>query len=164
MPEAGGLVDFQAEGHEAMMTALGIQSKREITRTRIRVRTAMAAQTREQGRYLGGRPPYGYRQRSRCRRRHSQARNHSVAMRASAPAALTTTTRIQPRRGCSPRRCESSRPESAVSRASVASRSRQLMAAFAASMAVAGIRSTVSFAVPGKGSPQSRRPWAYRSS
>jgi Recombinase len=27
----------------------------------MRVRTAMAAQTREQGRYLGGRPPYGYR-------------------------------------------------------------------------------------------------------
>ena len=42
MREAGGAVDFQAEGHEAMMTAraLGIQSKREITRTRIRVRTA----------------------------------------------------------------------------------------------------------------------------
>jgi site-specific DNA recombinase len=61
MPEVGGAVDFQAEGHEAMMIGLGIQSKREITRTRIRVRTAMAAQTREQGRYLGGRPPYGYR-------------------------------------------------------------------------------------------------------
>jgi hypothetical protein len=43
------------------MLALGLQSKREITRTRIRVRTAMATQTREQGRYLGGRPPYGYR-------------------------------------------------------------------------------------------------------
>jgi site-specific DNA recombinase len=43
------------------MLALGAQSKREITRTRIRVRTAMAAQAREQGRYLGGRPPYGYR-------------------------------------------------------------------------------------------------------
>ncbi|MGO8958961.1 MAG: hypothetical protein ACLQFR_16555 [Streptosporangiaceae bacterium] len=43
------------------MIALGIQSKREITRTRIRVLTAMAAQTRDQGRYLGGRPPYGYR-------------------------------------------------------------------------------------------------------
>jgi site-specific DNA recombinase len=27
----------------------------------VQVRTAMAAQTREQGRYLGGRPPYGYR-------------------------------------------------------------------------------------------------------
>ena len=43
------------------MLALGFQSKREIARTRIRVRTAMATQTREQGRYLGGRPPYGYR-------------------------------------------------------------------------------------------------------
>jgi site-specific DNA recombinase len=43
------------------MLALGLSSKREITRTRVRVRTAMAAQTREQGRYLGGRPPYGYR-------------------------------------------------------------------------------------------------------
>jgi hypothetical protein len=38
-----------------------LSSKREITRTSIRVRTAMAAQVREQGRYLGGRPPYGYR-------------------------------------------------------------------------------------------------------
>jgi len=61
LPEAGGPVDFSGEGHEAAMLALGIQSKREITRTRIRVRTAMAAQAREQGRYLGGRPPYGYR-------------------------------------------------------------------------------------------------------
>jgi hypothetical protein len=43
------------------MLALGWQSKREITRTKIRVRTAVAAQAREQGRYLGGRPPYGYR-------------------------------------------------------------------------------------------------------
>ena len=60
-PEVGGRVDFGAEDHEQTMMALGLQSKREITRTRIRVRTAMAAQTREQGRYLGGRPPYGYR-------------------------------------------------------------------------------------------------------
>jgi hypothetical protein len=60
-PEAGGRVDFQADQHEQLMLAPGWQSKREITRTRIRVRTAMAAQTREQGRYLGGRPPYGYR-------------------------------------------------------------------------------------------------------
>ncbi len=62
MPEVGGRVDFGAEDHEQTMMALGLQSKREITRTRIRVRTAMAAQTREQGRYpYGGRPPYGYR-------------------------------------------------------------------------------------------------------
>ena len=61
MPEAGGRVNFAAEGDEQLMLALGVQSKREITRTRIRVRTAMAAQARDQGRYLGGRPPYGYR-------------------------------------------------------------------------------------------------------
>lgn len=61
MPEVSGRVDWHAEDHEQDMLALGLSSKREITRTRIRVRTAMAAQTREQGRYLGGRPPYGYR-------------------------------------------------------------------------------------------------------
>jgi site-specific DNA recombinase len=60
-PEVGGRVNFAAEDHEQTMMALGLQSKREITCTRIRVCTAMAAQTREQGRYLGGRPPYGYR-------------------------------------------------------------------------------------------------------
>ena len=60
-PEVGGRIDFAAEDHEQTMMALGLQSKREITRTRIRVRTAMAAQAREQGRYLGGRPPYGRR-------------------------------------------------------------------------------------------------------
>ena len=61
MPEAGGRVDFASEHDERAMTMLGLSSKREVTRTSIRVRTAMAAQTREQGRYLGGRPPYGYR-------------------------------------------------------------------------------------------------------
>src|ERR1039457_3210112 len=60
MPEAGGLVDYASEHDEQAMTVLGLSSKREISRTSIRVRTAMAAQTR-QGRYLGGRPPYGYR-------------------------------------------------------------------------------------------------------
>jgi len=60
-PEVGGRIDFGAEDHEETMLALGLQSKREIVRTKIRVRTAMATQTREQGRYLGGRPPYGYR-------------------------------------------------------------------------------------------------------
>ena len=61
MPEAGGRVDYQSEHDEQTMTVPGLSSKREITRTSIGVRTAMAAQTREQGRYLGGRPPYGYR-------------------------------------------------------------------------------------------------------
>ena len=58
-PEAGGRIDYHAEDHEQMMLALGLSSKREITRTMIWVRTAMAAQTREQGRYLGGRPRTG---------------------------------------------------------------------------------------------------------
>jgi site-specific DNA recombinase len=57
MPEVGGRVDWHAEDHEETMLALGLSSKREIARTRVRVRTAMAAQTLEQGRYLGGRPP-----------------------------------------------------------------------------------------------------------
>ena len=61
MPAAGGKVDFASEHDERAMTGLGLSSKREVTQTSIRVRTAMATQTREQGRYLGGRPPYGYR-------------------------------------------------------------------------------------------------------
>ena len=61
MPETGGRVDYTSEHDEKTMTVLGLSSKREVTRTSIRVRTAMAVQVREQGRYLGGRPPYGYR-------------------------------------------------------------------------------------------------------
>lgn len=61
MPEVGGRVEWHVEDHEQTMLALGLSSKREIIRTRVRVRAAMAAQTVEQGRFLGGRPPYGYR-------------------------------------------------------------------------------------------------------
>jgi site-specific DNA recombinase len=60
LPEAGGRDDFACEHDERAMTVLGLSSKREVTRTSIRVRTAMAVQARDQGRYLGGRPPYGY--------------------------------------------------------------------------------------------------------
>jgi site-specific DNA recombinase len=60
MPEAGGRVDFASEHDEHTMTVLGLSSKREVTRTSIRVRTVMAVQAREQGRHLRGRPPYGY--------------------------------------------------------------------------------------------------------
>jgi DNA invertase Pin-like site-specific DNA recombinase len=61
MPQVGGRLDFASEHDEQTMTMLGLSSKREMTRTSSRVRTAMAAQTRDQGRYLGGRPPCGYR-------------------------------------------------------------------------------------------------------
>src|SRR5580698_3549584 len=46
MPEAGGRVDFASEHDEQAMTVLGLSSKREVTRTSIRVRTAMAGRTR----------------------------------------------------------------------------------------------------------------------
>lgn len=43
------------------MTLFGGMSKGERSRIRTRVRNAMAAQAATQGRFLGGRPPYGYR-------------------------------------------------------------------------------------------------------
>jgi hypothetical protein len=42
------------------MSVFGGMSKGERNRIKVRVRTAMAAQTLLEGRYLGGRPPYGY--------------------------------------------------------------------------------------------------------
>ncbi|MEY9966184.1 site-specific DNA recombinase [Streptacidiphilus sp. MAP12-16] len=61
IPELGGAADPKVAGHEELMVLLGILAKREVTRARIRVRNAMTVQARDQGRYLGGRPPYGYR-------------------------------------------------------------------------------------------------------
>ncbi|WP_433789740.1 recombinase family protein [Actinoplanes sp. CA-252034] len=61
LPEAGGPVEADSPVHQALMLMLGHQSQREILRSRLRASAAMAAQTREQGRFLGGRPPYGYR-------------------------------------------------------------------------------------------------------
>ncbi len=61
LPEFGGAVDPSIAGHDELMVLLGILAKREVVRARIRVRTAMTVQARDQGRYLGGRPPYGYR-------------------------------------------------------------------------------------------------------
>ncbi|HZU73751.1 MAG TPA: recombinase family protein [Acidimicrobiales bacterium] len=43
------------------MSLYGGMSKGERNRIKIRVRSAMAAQAQTEGRYLGGRPPYGYR-------------------------------------------------------------------------------------------------------
>jgi DNA invertase Pin-like site-specific DNA recombinase len=43
------------------MSVFGGMSKGERNRIKIRVRAAMAAQAKVEGRYLGGRPPYGYR-------------------------------------------------------------------------------------------------------
>ncbi|MFE9656995.1 recombinase family protein [Micromonospora sp. NPDC006431] len=61
LPETDGSVDHHDPTHRALIMMLGAQSKREVQRARFRVVTAMRAQARERGRYLGGRPPYGYR-------------------------------------------------------------------------------------------------------
>ncbi len=61
LPEAGGRVDHDDSMHRALVAVLGAQSQREVLRSRHRVLAAMRVQAREQGRYLGGRPPYGYR-------------------------------------------------------------------------------------------------------
>ncbi|MFB9905517.1 hypothetical protein [Allokutzneria oryzae] len=61
LPEAGGRVEFASPVHQALMVLLDAQARREVARARQRVVAAMRAQTRLQGRFLGGRPPYGYR-------------------------------------------------------------------------------------------------------
>ncbi|GAA2899690.1 hypothetical protein GCM10020220_106480 [Nonomuraea rubra] len=43
------------------MSVFGGMSKGERNRIKIRVRSAMSAQAQMEGRFLGGRPPYGYR-------------------------------------------------------------------------------------------------------
>jgi site-specific DNA recombinase len=61
VPEIGGHVDPGSEAHDLLMTLFGGMSKGERARVRTRVRAAMAAQAATEGRFLGGRPPYGYR-------------------------------------------------------------------------------------------------------
>ena len=61
VPEVGGRVDPGSEAHDMVMTLFGGMSKGERSRIRTRVRNAMAAQAATQGRFLGGRPPHGYR-------------------------------------------------------------------------------------------------------
>jgi site-specific DNA recombinase len=60
VPEVGGPIDPNNEAHDMIMSTFGSLSKGERNRIKIRVRAAMAAQAQTQGRYLGGRPPYGY--------------------------------------------------------------------------------------------------------
>jgi DNA invertase Pin-like site-specific DNA recombinase len=62
-PEALRLLDtIKSTGRDFDTVALyGGMSKGERNRIKVRVRSAMKAQTELEGRYLGGRPPYGYR-------------------------------------------------------------------------------------------------------
>ncbi len=60
VPEVGGAVDPGSEAHDLVMSLYGGMSKGERMRIQTRVRSAMASQAAIEGRYLGGRPPYGY--------------------------------------------------------------------------------------------------------
>lgn len=61
LPEINGPVDLHNPTHQAIIMLLGAHSQREVLRSRFRTTAAMQAQVRDQGRYMGGRPPYGYR-------------------------------------------------------------------------------------------------------
>lgn len=61
LPETDGRLDLTDPAHRALVLMLAAQSRREVLRARHRVLSAMRAQVLEQGRHLGGRPPYGYR-------------------------------------------------------------------------------------------------------
>jgi len=60
LPEAGGPVDLDVPTHRVLVQVLAGQSQQEVVRSRHRAVAAMTAQTIEQGRFLGGRRPYGY--------------------------------------------------------------------------------------------------------
>ena len=59
VPEVGGRVDPDSEAHDLLMSLFGGLAKAERNRIRHRVRVAMAAHA-SAGRWLEGRPPYGY--------------------------------------------------------------------------------------------------------
>ena len=60
VPEVGGRVDPGSDAHDLVMSLYGGMSKGERNRIKVRVRSAMSDQAQREGRFLGGRPPYGY--------------------------------------------------------------------------------------------------------
>jgi DNA invertase Pin-like site-specific DNA recombinase len=60
VPELDGPIDPTNEAHDIIMTLYAGMSAAERIRIRTRVRAAMQSLTRTEGRFLGGRPPYGY--------------------------------------------------------------------------------------------------------
>lgn len=60
VPEVGGPIDPGSDAHDLVMSIYGGASKAERNRIKIRVRASMEALAATEGRFLGGRPPYGY--------------------------------------------------------------------------------------------------------
>lgn len=61
VPEVGGAVDPGSDAHDMLMNLFGGMSKGERARVQIRVKAAMNDLAERSDRFLGGRPPYGYR-------------------------------------------------------------------------------------------------------
>ena len=61
VPEIGGPIDPASDAHDLIMNLYGGMGKGERNRIKTRVRTAMSAQVALDGKFQGGRPPYGYR-------------------------------------------------------------------------------------------------------
>lgn len=61
VPEVGGPIDPGSEAHDLVMTLFGGMSKGERTRIQVRTKAAMLDLAARTNRFLGGRPPYGYR-------------------------------------------------------------------------------------------------------
>jgi len=61
LPELDGPLDPDNPVHRALVLMLGHDARREVLRARHRTLTAMRVLARVEGRFLGGRPPYGYR-------------------------------------------------------------------------------------------------------
>ncbi|MFC6066557.1 recombinase family protein [Streptomyces ochraceiscleroticus] len=61
VPEVGGPINADSEAHDLVMSVFGGMSKGERNRIKVRVRAAMASQAQIESRFLGERPPYGYR-------------------------------------------------------------------------------------------------------
>ena len=59
VPELGGPVNIDNDGHYMALSNYGTMSRAERNRTRLRVANAVRAHA-QAGRWLGGRPPYGY--------------------------------------------------------------------------------------------------------
>lgn len=60
VPEVGGPIDPGSKAHDLVMTLFGGMSKGERNRVQVRTRAAMLDLALRTDRFLGGRPPYGY--------------------------------------------------------------------------------------------------------
>jgi hypothetical protein len=60
IPELGGRFDSKNPSHKMLMSVLGGMSESERQHIQARVRAAMDAQVRNEGRHQGGRAPFGY--------------------------------------------------------------------------------------------------------